>query len=89
MIWRKEAQHLFVGQPEQDNSAIARYLDGRMGPLLTVQDGLGLFFGDTEEDAVNCRSGWVFINRQTATKEQVQEAIDLLKQGRETWPKKD
>jgi hypothetical protein len=87
--FRRAAPHLFVGQPEPDNSMIARYLDGRMGPLLSVKDGLGLFFGDTEDDAVNCLAGWMFINRATATKEQVQDAIDSMKQGRENWPERD
>lgn len=87
--FRRAAPHLFVGQPEPDNSMIARYLDGRLGPLLSVQDGLGLFFGDTEDDAVNCPSGWIFINRKAMTKENVQDAINSLKHGRENWPKAD
>jgi hypothetical protein len=89
IAFRQMAPHLFADQPEPDNSMIARYLDGRMGPLLSVQDGLGLFFGDTDDDAVDCPSGWIFINRQAMTKENVQDAIDSLKHGRENWPKKD
>jgi hypothetical protein len=36
----------------------------------------------------NCPPGWIFVNRDMVTVEQIQQALDHSGKGRRTWPPK-
>jgi len=53
------------------------------GGMATCGEHLGVFVG---EDEGRCPPGWVFVEKGSATEELVQEALEVAKGGRGSWP---
>jgi hypothetical protein len=56
-----------------------------LGGLATTGEHLGVMVAP--ESAIgNCPPGWVFVNQEKATPEEIQETLDHASKGRKTWP---
>lgn len=56
-----------------------------IGGMATTGEHLGVMVAP-ESAVANCPPGWVFVNQDKATAQEVQEALDHAAKGRKTWP---
>ena len=71
---------------EEDRKAYATMILAKGGGMITTGQHLGVFVGQ----ALNlhrCPPGWVFVDVETTTLDQVCEAIECASLGRKFWPK--
>ncbi len=65
---------------EVSETLLDNILSGQI-QILYGPDGLGLFVGSMESDIANCPEEWMFVNRQTATRDTLKESIVMLREG--------
>lgn len=58
------------------------------GGVIPCGEHLGVF-ASTQANVSRCPPGWVFVNMETATLDTLQEAVNVAKKGRASWPKQD
>ncbi len=75
-----------MDEAEQNRRAYAAWILSRGGGMITTGNHLGVFVS-REENLVACPLGWVFVNVETTTLDQLCEAIEVASQGRKMWPK--
>jgi hypothetical protein len=54
--------------------------------MLSLRDGLGVF-ASSADNVKSCPAGWLFIDLDRLSDEDIERAVDDLKEGRKSWPK--
>ena len=73
-------------EKEASRRAWAEWTLGRGGGIMACGTGLGVFVAKAP-DMSKCPIGWVFVDVETSTVDQLVEALEHASQGRRTWPK--
>jgi hypothetical protein len=70
----------------EDRREYASWIMSCGGGLITTGNHLGVFVS-RQENLDRCPPGWVFVDVETTTLDQLCEAIEVASRGRKLWPK--